>query len=103
MELYRLSYWGFDGWLVVLRINVDLAIFQPYLDLEAGENQSLKIQLARPGIEPRSSCSARQELNHLATTAPWGFDESCPIKVTFIHTCTSDTDVYIGIGMRMMK
>ena len=29
-----------DGWLVVLRINVDLAIFQPYLDFEAGENQS---------------------------------------------------------------
>ena len=26
------------GWLVVLRINVDLAIFQPYLDLEAGDN-----------------------------------------------------------------
>ena len=39
------------GWLVVLRINVDLAIFQPYLDLEAGDNQSLKIQVARPGIE----------------------------------------------------
>ena len=31
------------GWLVVLKINVDLAIFQPYLDLEAGDNQSLKI------------------------------------------------------------
>ena len=57
------------GWLVVLRINVDLAIFQPYLDLEAGDNQSLKIQVARPGIEPRSSCSASQELNHLATAA----------------------------------
>ena len=57
------------GWLVVLRINVDLAIFQPYLDLEAGDNQSLKIQVARPGIEPRSSCSASQELNHSATTA----------------------------------
>ena len=55
------------GWLVVLRINVDLAIFQPYLDLEAGDNQSLKIQVARPGIEPRSSCSASQELNHSAT------------------------------------
>ena len=40
------------GWLVVLRINVDLAICQPYLDLEAGDNQSLKIQVARPGIEP---------------------------------------------------
>ena len=58
------------GWLVVLRINVDLAIFQPYLDLEAGDNQSLKIQVARPGIEPRSSCSASQELNHSTTAAP---------------------------------
>ena len=58
------------GWLVVLRINVDLAIFQPYLDLEAGDNQSLKIQVARPGIEPRSSWAASQELNHSATAAP---------------------------------
>ena len=41
-----------------LRIKVDLAIFQPYLDLEAGDNQSLKIQEAKPGIEPQSSCSA---------------------------------------------
>ena len=57
-------------WLVVLRINVDLAIFQPYLDLDAGDNQSLKIQVARPGIEPRSSCSASQELNHSTTAAP---------------------------------
>ena len=57
-------------WLVVLRINVDLAIFQPYLDLEAGDNQYLKIQVARPGIEPGSSCSASQELNHSATAAP---------------------------------
>ena len=58
------------GWLVVLRINVDLAIFQPYRHLEAGDNQSLKIQVARPGIKPRSSCSANQELNHSATAAP---------------------------------
>ena len=62
------------GWLVVL-INVDLAIFQPYLDLEAGDNQSLKIQVARRGIEPRSSCSASQELNHSATAAPSVFFE----------------------------
>ena len=54
----------------LLRIYVDLAVFQPYLDLEAGDNQSLKIQVARPGIEPRSSCSASQELNHSATAAP---------------------------------
>ena len=58
--------------VVVLRINVDLAIFQPYLDLEAGDNQSLKIQVARPGIEPRTSCSASQELNHSATAATNG-------------------------------
>ena len=62
---------GLVGWLVVLRINVDLAIFQPYLDLEAWDNQSLKIQVARPGIEPRSSYSASQELNHSADAAPW--------------------------------
>ena len=58
------------GWFVVFEDNVDLAIFQPYLDLEAGDNQSLKIQVARPGIEPRSSCSASQEFNHSATAAP---------------------------------
>ena len=62
------SSWLVGCWLFV--INVDLAIFQPYLDLEAGDNQSLKIQVARRGIEPRSSCSASQELNHSATAAP---------------------------------
>ena len=59
LRIGRLVGW-LVGWLVVLRINIDLAIFQPYLDLEAGNNQSLKIQEARPGIEPRSSCSASQ-------------------------------------------
>ena len=70
--LCYLPIWTRDrvGWLVVLRINVDLAIFQPYLDLEAGDNQSLKIQVARPGIEPGPSLSASQELNHSATAAP---------------------------------
>ena len=59
------------GWLVgCFEDYIDLAIFQPYVDLEAGDNQSLKIQVAKPGIEPRSSCSASQELNHTATTAP---------------------------------
>ena len=58
------------GRLVFLRIYVDLAVFQPYLNVEAGDNQSLKIQVAKPGIEPRSSCSASQELYHSATAAP---------------------------------
>ena len=66
-------------WLFVLRINVDLAIFQPYLDLEAGDNQSLKIQVARPGIESRSSCSASQELNHSATAAPIDLNETASL------------------------
>ena len=32
------------GWLVVLRIYVASAVFQPYRDLEAGDNQSLKFK-----------------------------------------------------------
>ena len=32
------------GWLVVSRIYVALAVFQPYRDLEAGDNQSLKFK-----------------------------------------------------------
>ena len=70
---FFVTYYSIWFGLVVL-INVDLAIFQPYLDLEAGDNQSLKIQVARRGIEPRSSCSASQELNHSATAAPILFD-----------------------------
>ena len=77
-KLYKTIYHAYKedkearlvGWLIVLRINVDLAIFQPYIDLEVGDNQSLKIQVARPGIEPHFSCSASQELNHSATAAP---------------------------------
>ena len=69
----RILAYSWFGWLVALRINVDLAIFQPYLDLEAGDNQSLKIQVARPGIDPRSSCSASQELNHSATAVPLAY------------------------------
>ena len=70
------------GWLVVLRINVDLAIFQPYFDLEAGDNHSLKIQVARPGIEPGSSCSASQELNHSATAAQ-NSNETTMFKINY--------------------
>ena len=36
-------------WFGLLRIYVALAVFQPYRDLEAGDNQSLKIQVARRG------------------------------------------------------
>ena len=36
------------GWLVVLRIYVASVVFQQYRDLEAGDNQSLKVQVAKP-------------------------------------------------------
>ena len=58
------STFHLEGPLVLSRF-----CLQPYLDLEAGDNQSLKIQVARPGIESRSSCSASQELNHSTTAA----------------------------------
>ena len=32
------------GWLVVLRIYIASEVFQPYRDLEAGDNQSLKFK-----------------------------------------------------------
>ena len=35
-----------NGWLVVLRIYVASTVFQPYRDLEAGNNQSLKSHIA---------------------------------------------------------
>ena len=51
-------------WLMVaLRIYVTSVVFQSYRDLEAGDNQSLR-------IEPRTSGSASQKLNHSATAAP---------------------------------
>ena len=37
------------GRLVVLRIYVALAVFQPYRDLEAGDNQSLKFKSVEQG------------------------------------------------------
>ena len=46
------------GRLVVLRIYVALAVFQPYRDLEAGDNQSLKFKRrgreSNPGPQAKS-------------------------------------------------
>ena len=57
-----------EAWLVVLRIYNALAVFQPYRDLEAGDNQA-QIKVAMPGIEPRTSLCAGQMLHHSATAA----------------------------------
>ena len=55
------------GWLVVLRIYVATAVFQPYRDLEAGDNQSLKIQVG--GRESNPSPLAPQAKS-LTTRSP---------------------------------
>ena len=89
--MYHLTHSCLIGWLVDLRIYVALAIFQPYWDLEAGDNQSLKLYprdreskprplapqakslttttnlwncIRETGNQTRTSCSASQELNH---------------------------------------
>ena len=67
------AYTVLVGWLVELMNYVASVVFQQYRDLEVGDNQSLKIQVARTGNEPLSSCSASQELNHSATAAPHRF------------------------------
>ena len=84
-------------WFGLLRIYVALAVFQPYRDLEAGDNQSLKIQVARRGIEPRTSCSASQELNHSATAAPFDvFDIMLCVYKSF-HTKYSDLFSFLRV------
>ena len=88
------------GRLVVLRINVALAVFQPYRDLEIGDNQSLKIQVVRPENEPRTSCSASQELNHLANAAPLTSTDT-NLMIYYRQwdctcTCISHTDMKIN-------
>ena len=55
------------GWLVVLRINVALVVFQPYRDLEAGDNQSLKFKwrdrVWKPGpLAPQAKSLTTQPL-----------------------------------------
>ena len=58
MKLHTLKVWFGLVWFGLLRIYVALAVFQPYRDLEAGDNQSLKIQVARRGMERRDSLIA---------------------------------------------
>ena len=81
------------GWLVALRIYVISAVFQPYRDLEAENNKSLKIQVARPGIELRSSCSESQELNHSATATPKTVCEWYTYQSTFYNNVTNFANI----------
>ena len=58
---------------VVLRIYVALAVFQPYRDLEAGDNQSLKFKWrggeSNPGpLAPQANSGHRRSYKETITT-----------------------------------
>ena len=55
------------SWLVVLRIYVALAIFQPYHNLEAGDKQSLKLKRRDWESNPRRLAP---QAKGLTTTQP---------------------------------
>ena len=57
-------------WLVVLRIYVASAVFKPYRDLEAGDNQSLKVQVARPRTNPSPLAPQAKSLTTRPTLLP---------------------------------
>ena len=89
------DYYNIDWlvvWLVVLRIYVALALFQPYRDLEAGDNQSLKS--GKAGNRTRTSCSASQELNHSATAAPYSIGDrsECMLHINQVNTIKNKTN-----------
>ena len=78
-------------WLVVLRIYVALAVFQPYRDLEAGDNQSLKFKWrcgeSNPGpLAPQAkSLTTRPPPLHVHCTyvydiIMWSFKATLPKK-----------------------
>ena len=53
-------YWGFT---LLQRYFIHIATWKQEITIS-------EIQVTRPGIEPRTSCSASKELNHSATVAP---------------------------------
>ena len=58
-----------SSWLVVLRIYLALSKYQPYRNLEAGDNQISEIVATRQGIKPWTNCYTTQELNHYTNAA----------------------------------
>ena len=71
-QIYYSAWFFFSCCWLLWGFMPALVIFQPYRDLEAGDNHS-GIVAARPGIEPRTSWSASQELNHYTTATPGVF------------------------------
>ena len=60
----------FKSWLVELRILRRFSGISAISRLASRRLPISEIQVTRPGIEPRTSCSASQELNHSTNAAP---------------------------------
>ena len=69
------------GWLVVLRIDVALAVFQSYRDLEAGDNQSLKFKWRGGETNPGPLAPQAKSL----TTRPLPLPVLKIVEITCIH------------------
>ena len=93
VKFHQIPFSSFN-WFVVLRINVASAVFQPYLDLEAGDNQSLKIHVARPGIKPRSLALQAKCLTTRHHRSQW-FQRRCRTCLS-IRSLGSHLDFPIG-------
>ena len=73
---------GLLSWLVVLRIYVALAVFQPYRDLEAGDNQSLKFKWQGGESNPAPLALQAKRLTTQPRLLPWSFKGAKP-KLTW--------------------
>ena len=77
------------GWLVVLRIYVALAVFQPYRDLEEGDNQSLKFKWR--GGESNPKPLAPQAKSLITRSSPFLEKNVCGSKIfEIIHLIYRD-------------
>ena len=63
-------YW-LVGWLVVSRIYVALAVFQPYRELEAVDNQSLKFEWRGRESNPGPLALEAKSLTTRSTALPY--------------------------------
>ena len=89
------------GWLVELRMYVALAVFQPYHDLKAGDNQSLNFKLRGGESNPRLLAPQAKSLTNRPPPLPWIYFENrlivlieLMLKLNIVSTFKPDV-VYI--------
>ena len=94
------------GWLVVLRIYVALAVFQPYRDLEAGDNQYLKFKWrggeSNPGpLAPQAKSLTTRPPKHFKSRFNWlrsNVDDGMGDKLSLLFTYISQQDFMFSLA-----